>query len=130
MGWLGFIKKKISPPPTELSQLREELRCVSKQLESCKRELAEATEQQTATSEILRVIASSPTDLQPVLDVVAENAAKLCDAVDGVILRPEGSSLRVLAKYGAIPTTSFCRSVETFLLAEPSSTAKQFTSTM
>jgi GAF domain-containing protein len=107
MGWLGVIKKKKSPPPTELSQLREELRRVSEQLESCKRQLAEATEQQTATTEILRVIASSPTDLQPVLDVVAENAAKLCDAVDGVILRPEGDSLRVLAKYGAIPTASF-----------------------
>ena len=57
-------------------------------------ELKESLEQQTATSEILGVIASSPTDIQPVLDVVAENAARLCDANDAVIQRVDGECLR------------------------------------
>ena len=66
-------------------------------------QLTESLEQQTATSEILRVIASSPTDIQPVLDVVAENAARLCDANDAVIHRVEGNSMNVAANYGPLP---------------------------
>jgi two-component system, NtrC family, sensor kinase len=104
---LGPTKKKKNSHAAELSQLKKEVQRLTEELESCKRELAEATERETATGEILRVIASSPTEIQPVLDVVAENAAKLCDAVDGVIVRPEGDSLRVLAKYGAVPIAGF-----------------------
>jgi GAF domain-containing protein/anti-sigma regulatory factor (Ser/Thr protein kinase) len=65
-------------------------------------ELKESLEQQTATSEILGVIASSPTDIQPVLDVVAENAARLCEANDALILRVDGDNLRTAAKVGPI----------------------------
>ena len=53
-------------------------------------ELKESLEQQTATSEILGVIASSPTDIQPVLDAVAENAARVCGADDAAIRLVEG----------------------------------------
>src|SRR5262249_17800463 len=66
-------------------------------------ELKESLEQQTATSEILAVIASSPTDIQPVLDVVAENAARLCAAIDAQILRVQNDVLRLVASYGEIP---------------------------
>ena len=67
------------------------------------RDLTEALEQQTATSEILRVIASSPTDLQPVLNTIAENAARVCGADDAVIRLLEGKMLRLAAHHGSIP---------------------------
>jgi len=74
-----------------------------KELEVRNRDLTEALEQQTATSEILRVIASSPTDIQPVLDVVAENAARLCDALNALVYRVVGDGLQVVAQHGPVP---------------------------
>src|SRR5207244_10453478 len=67
------------------------------------RELAESLEQQTATSAILRAIAASPTDIQPVLDAVTENAGQLCDAYDTTIFLLRGDTLSVAAHRGAIP---------------------------
>jgi signal transduction histidine kinase/HAMP domain-containing protein len=89
------------------TQLRESYANLEQKVEDRTRELSEALEQQTATGEILRVIASSPTDIQPVLDAVAENAARLCDAEDAVIFRVVGENHQRVAKYGSIPAPTF-----------------------
>ena len=75
------------------------------ELQDRNRDLTEALEQQTVTSQILGVIASSPTDTQPVLDVVAESAARLCEASDAQILRIDGDILQLAASYGPLPTS-------------------------
>ena len=74
-----------------------------KELQERNAELREALEHQTATSDILSVIARSPTDLQPVLDAVAESAARLCDATDTLIDRVDGDVLEHIAAYGPMP---------------------------
>jgi GAF domain-containing protein len=87
----------------ENTRLFQELSDKSAKLESSNSELREALEQQTATGQILNVIASSPTDIQPVLDAIAENAARVCNANDASIRLAEGNMLRLAAHHGPIP---------------------------
>jgi GAF domain-containing protein/CheY-like chemotaxis protein len=74
-----------------------------RELEDRNKDLTEALEQQMATSEILRVISRSPTDVQPVFAAVAQSAARLCESFDAVILRPDGNRLLLVAHHGPIP---------------------------
>jgi GAF domain-containing protein len=67
------------------------------------RELTEALEQQTASSEILRVISGSQTDTQPVFDTIVENAVRLCEAERAFIFRVDGELLRAVAYYNVGP---------------------------
>src|SRR3989442_617428 len=72
------------------------------ELETRNRDLREALDQQTATTEILRVISSSPTNLQPMLDAIATNAARVCGAYDATVLLREGEFVRRVARHGPI----------------------------
>src|SRR4030095_2627499 len=68
------------------------------------RELREGVEQQAATSEILRLIARAPADLQSVLDAIAQNAARLCVANDALVWRTDRDGLQLVSHFGSIPT--------------------------
>ena len=68
-------------------------------------QVSEALEQQTATSDILRVISSSPTDVQPVFDAIASRGARLCDADFCIVFRFDGTMITLAAHDGRSPGT-------------------------
>ena len=103
MARLGVSKKKKSPRATELSKLKKELQRVTEQLESCDRDLAAATEQQTATSDILGVISRAPTDLQAVFDTIAEHSVKLCGALFSSVYRFDGELIHMVGHHNYSP---------------------------
>nr|WP_244448460.1 GAF domain-containing protein [Bosea sp. LC85] len=73
------------------------------ELQARTKELTEALQQQVATGDILRAIASSPTDIAPVLKAVAQSACQLCEAYDAVVLLRDGDDLVFDAHHGPIP---------------------------
>jgi signal transduction histidine kinase/HAMP domain-containing protein/predicted transcriptional regulator with HTH domain len=96
---------------TMSAQLRESYAGLERKVEERTRELKNSLDQQTAISEILRVISSSPTDVQPVLDAVAERAAHLCDSPFARVLLVDDDILRPAATYSREPS----RGVEAIL---------------
>src|SRR5690348_411794 len=101
-------KRPVAPKSrkTESSKVRDLENRLAEALQreaaAAKRE-AEALEQQAATSKILELISSSPTDIQPVLEALGESAARLCGSVDASIYRRDGDRLFLVAQVGPIP---------------------------
>jgi signal transduction histidine kinase/CheY-like chemotaxis protein len=84
-------------------QLQESYAGLEKKVEQRTHELSESLEQQTATSEVLRVISSSPGDLKPVFETMLANATRLCEASFGAMAVREGDRLRRVAVHNAPP---------------------------
>jgi class 3 adenylate cyclase len=87
----------------ENARLLNELRQRTDDLTGRTADLTEALEQQTATSEVLQAISSSPGNLQPVFASMLENAVRICDATLGVIYRWDGDALHLMASHSAPP---------------------------
>ena len=87
-------------------------------------ETEEALEQQTAISDILRVIAESPTDVQPVLEAIADHAARLCDAASASIFLSGDDRLRHVASRG--PLADQAMSVDSFRIDRTSTSGRAF----
>ena len=87
----------------ENARLFQEVGQRNADLQESNRQVTEALEQQNVTAEVLRVIASSPTDLDAVLAAIVQSTAALCEAGDVVIWRTDGDRLRLVAAFGSVP---------------------------
>src|SRR5215475_5194401 len=104
-------KKSNTPSRVEsLSQLKKTVATQQKTIASQEttiatqaRELRQALEQQTATSDILGIISSSPTDLQPVFDTIAKHSVKLCGALFSSVYRYDGELIHMVAHHNYPP---------------------------
>ncbi len=82
-------------------------------------DLTESLEQQTATSEVLKVISSSPGDLQPIFATILENATRICAAKFGTLFLSEGNAFRVVAMHNAPTALAELRRRQPVLEARP-----------
>jgi GAF domain-containing protein len=94
-------KPKRNNAPTVAPRASSTLADLQEQVSSLTRELAEAREQQTATSDVLQVISSSPGELEPVFQAMLANAARICEAKFGSLYLYDGDRFRVGAVHNA-----------------------------
>jgi len=90
-------------------QLQESYATLEQKVEERTSELTEALEQQTATAEILGVISSSPTDIQPVFDAIARSAVRLCNGAGCAVVRFDGTLMHLVAQHTPVPELAAVR---------------------
>ena len=109
IGTIGVLRKQVQPfSPAEIRLVETFADQAVIAIENVRlfNETKEALEQQTATAEVLQVISSSPTDVQPVFDAIAERAMTLCDARIGGVTRFDGELVHLVAYHGVSQSAS------------------------
>ena len=96
-------KACVSNEPNSTVELKKQLEARTRELAEARGHLSESLEQQTATSEVLRVISSSPGELQPVFQAMLTNAIRICEANFGALFRFEDDAVRAAAMLGVPP---------------------------
>src|SRR5262249_39750195 len=100
--WIAELEAELRQSRDENAALRAERDGLADEVQDLRPALTEALEQQTATAEILRVILTSPTDAQPVLDAIVQSAMRLSDSPEAQIAIREGDHLRLAAMGGGL----------------------------
>jgi GAF domain-containing protein len=96
-------KAKLGSLPIPASRSQSSSVDLQEELKRQTRELEEAREERAAIVEVLRVISSSPGELEPVFNTILENATRICEAKFGMLTMVQGNEYRVAATYGASP---------------------------
>src|SRR5262249_12020170 len=108
MGHLGRTQKSQAASEKKLKahacELEQKLEARTPELAEARAHLSEALGQQTATSEVLRVISSSHADLQPVFETILANATRICEAKFGSMYLSEGDAVRIAAMHNVPPS--------------------------
>jgi two-component system, NtrC family, sensor kinase len=112
-------KTRIGQVPKPHADLERQLETYKRKLNEAREDLAEALEQQSATTEVLQVISSSPGGLDPVFGTILEKAVRICEARFGTMYLYESGGFRVVATHNAPPAYLEARSRDVLLRPPP-----------
>jgi GAF domain-containing protein len=115
-------RARVSNGPNSLIELKKQLEVRTRELAEARGHLSEALERQTATSEVLGVISSSPGKLEPVFQAMLANAVRICEAKFGNLYLCEGDAFRIVAMHGAPPAYAEARKRDPLFRPPPDST--------